>query len=150
MDRSLYPSNWDEIARQIKQGANWHCESCNRPCRLPKEDFLDFLMRLDWTVGEAIAAMLDSQGNPCASKETRFVLTTAHLNHRPEDCNPVNLMALCSVCHCRMDLAALPLKRQLKLERLGQGNLFDLAAYQPAGHGKEPTKIQIPIRDEVG
>lgn len=149
MDRRLYPKNWDEIARRIKQSANWQCENCDRPCLLPKEDFLDFLMRMNWTVGEVISAMLDQRGRVKASKEVRFVLTTAHLNHCPDDCRRENLKALCSVCHCRMDLLAIPLKRQLKLERLGQQNLFDLSSPLPAGHGKDLSWIQIPIRQEV-
>jgi hypothetical protein len=148
MIRSLYPKNWDEISRRIKQSANWHCQHCGSPCLLPGEDFLDFLIRLGWTVGEALQA-LDDNGRTNPDKVVRFVLTTAHLNHKPEDCRQANLLALCAPCHCRMDLKALPLKRQLKLERQGQLNLFDLAAPSPAGHGKDPDKIQIPLRGGV-
>jgi hypothetical protein len=31
------------------------------------------------------------------------VLTTAHLNHRPEDCGDANLRAWCPSCHSRYD-----------------------------------------------
>ncbi len=146
MQRSLYPKNWDEIARRIKQSANWHCQQCNKPCLLPKEDFLNFLIRCQFTVGEAIAAFLDGETlNP--NKDVRFVLTTAHLNHQPEDCRRSNLKALCAPCHCRMDLQAMALKRQLKLERDGQTNLFDLTPAAPAGHGNDRSRVQIPIRE---
>jgi hypothetical protein len=50
----------------------------------------------------------------------RFILTVAHLNHIPNDCRRENLKALCAPCHCRYDLRAMPLKRRLKQERLGQ------------------------------
>lgn len=53
-----------------------------------------------------------------------FTLTVAHLNHRPEDCRPDNLRALCSGCHLRYDGSQMALKRQLKAERNGQLNLF--------------------------
>ncbi len=145
MERSLYPKNWDQISRRIKQAANWHCEHCGKPCLLPNESVLDFLTRCGFTVGEAIAAFLDN-GKLNPNKETRFVLTTAHLNHKPEECHRENLKALCAPCHCRMDLKAIRLKRFLKAERNGQGNLFDLVPPTPAGHGNDPNRIQIPLR----
>ena len=42
MNRALYPSNWDEIALQIKQDVNWTCEHCDRPCRRPGESVEGF------------------------------------------------------------------------------------------------------------
>lgn len=35
----------------------------------------------------------------------RIVLTVAHLNHTPEDCDLSNLKALCQRCHNRYDAA---------------------------------------------
>lgn len=32
-----------------------------------------------------------------------MVLTTAHLNHRPEDCAPENLRGMCQGCHLWYD-----------------------------------------------
>jgi hypothetical protein len=31
------------------------------------------------------------------------VLTTAHLNHTPEDCRPANLRVMCQACHLAYD-----------------------------------------------
>lgn len=28
---NTYPPNWDDIATQIKDQANWHCEHCGHP-----------------------------------------------------------------------------------------------------------------------
>lgn len=36
-------------------------------------------------------------------KGPEIVLTVAHLNHKPEDCRPENLAALCQRCHNRHD-----------------------------------------------
>jgi hypothetical protein len=47
----------------------------------------------------------------------------AHLNHKPEDCRPENLKALCAPCHCQMDLKAMGTKQMLKRERQGQLSL---------------------------
>lgn len=34
---------------------------------------------------------------------SKVILTVAHLNHTPEDCNPENLRALCQRCHLNYD-----------------------------------------------
>lgn len=44
-----------------------------------------------------------------------------------------NLKALCSVCHCRMDLKAMPHKKMLKREREGQLNLFNYGQHSEIG-----------------
>jgi hypothetical protein len=31
MDLSLYPGNWHEIARRVKDEADWRCEQCGHP-----------------------------------------------------------------------------------------------------------------------
>lgn len=123
MNRALYPKNWDEIARAIKDEAGWNCEQCGRPCRRPGEDDGDLFDRLkssNWMSDLFEEVETEEFGVVPVPKFGRFTLTTAHLNHIPEDCRRENLKALCSVCHCRMDLAALPTKRRLKAERLGQ------------------------------
>jgi hypothetical protein len=127
MDRSLYPKDWDAIARSIKDAADWKCQQCDRPCRRPGEtrEQLEDRIRLSQTrwAGDLYELEDDDEfGAIEVPKLGRFTLTVAHLNHQPADCRPENLMALCSVCHCRMDIApsALATKRALKLERQGQ------------------------------
>lgn len=75
MDRKRYPKNWQAIARQIKDEADWKCEFCHKQCRRPGESF-------------------DTH---------KRTLTVAHLNHTPEDCRRENLKALCAPCHLRYD-----------------------------------------------
>jgi len=130
MNRALYPKNWDAIARSIKESANWTCKGCGRPCRRPGESVEDLVERLyntpKWR--DDLVDMVD--GGPLGAiaqfRTGRFVLTVAHLNHRPEDCRPENLRALCAPCHCRMDIkpSAMAAKRAIALERQGQLNLF--------------------------
>lgn len=137
MQRDRYPKDWDQIARRIKRSANWHCEACDRPCLLPGENWADFVIRMSWTVAEAIAH---------AAHPVQFVLTTAHPNHDPE--NPdAELKAWCASCHARYDLRQMGRKQMLKRERTGQLNLFDLTAPGPAGHGKDASRIQLPLRE---
>ena len=140
MQRHLYPKNWDGIAHTVKSAANWQCQGCGRRCRQVGESYFDFLMRLNPTLAVAIAM---------SEHPARYILTTAHLNHLPHDCRFDNLRALCSACHCRMDLKAIPLKQQLKRERAGQLHLFDLVPPDLAGHGKDGDRVQLPIREQI-
>lgn len=131
MNRALYPPNWDAIALQIKEAANWTCQQCGRPCRKPKVGWLEFVY---WLLEEGKTGWYDETSDYISCEESgewgyrerpqRFTLTVAHLNHEPSDCRPENLKALCSVCHCRYDLKAMPRKKRLKAERLGQLTLF--------------------------
>ena len=55
----------------------------------------------------------------------KVVLTVAHLNHQPENCNDANLKAMCQRCHNRYDA---PKRRQGIQERerakRASGDLF--------------------------
>lgn len=129
MNRKLYPANWDAIALSIKTEVNWTCENCGRPCRRPGESDADLDERIhaehrSWWDDLWETEDDDEFGAVEHMKPGRFTLTVAHLDHRPENCDRSNLRAWCSVCHCRYDLKAIPLKKQLKAEREGQLNLL--------------------------
>ena len=129
-DRSLYPANWEQIAHGVKQQANWHCEECGRPCRKPGESLRAMKERVNWNsvLEECWPSFeLEWQKKEVFAlyevfKPTRFVLTVAHLNHRPEDVRRENLKALCSVFHLAYDNtpSARFQKQQVKAERAGQ------------------------------
>jgi len=76
-DKSLYPKDWPQIAAAVKAEADYQCEKCGRQCRRPGETF-------------------DTH---------RRTATTAHCNHDPADCRPVNLWCACAPCHLRYDAA---------------------------------------------
>lgn len=108
MNRSLYPKNWDEMARSVKDSSQWRCQECDRPCRMPDESLMNFFPRLLRDKPDNSRALYktdDKLSNISEFKPGRFVLTVAHLNHDPSDNSPGNLRALCSVCHLRHDAA---------------------------------------------
>jgi 5-methylcytosine-specific restriction endonuclease McrA len=81
MIRSLYPKNWDEIAFDIKQSANWTCQKCSKKCLEPHQVFEEYKRdRRHWAI---------------------HTLTVHHIDHVPANCDRKNLIALCSVCHRR-------------------------------------------------
>lgn len=140
MDRSRYPDDWEAIALKVKEAANWICEECGKPCRRPGQDWADFVGELlnregpsGWyaQTGEAIANK-ETGEHRWAEKPQRFTLTVAHMDHLPENCDRGNLKALCAPCHCRYDLKAMPRKRQMKAERLGQMDLLTYVNPEPA------------------
>lgn len=77
MDRSLYPADWDEIAFEVKEEADWTCQKCGKRCYRPGEPALD----------------------------RRKVLTVHHKDHDPQNSGRANLEALCAPCHLREELA---------------------------------------------
>lgn len=86
----------------------------------------------DWR--EVRAAILARAGNRCEWEEcgaanysphpetgARVVLTIAHLDHQPENCDPSNLRAWCQLHHNRYDAAARAAGRHRRaLEAAGQ------------------------------
>lgn len=74
-NKALYPKDWDKIALDVKERANWKCQFCGKQCRKPGEPF---------------------------DTHTR-TLTVAHMDHRPMNIKPDNLKALCAPCHLRYD-----------------------------------------------
>lgn len=130
MNRDDYPEDWDAIALTIKEAANWHCQECGRPCLKPNQEWADFVLDLlnsgDDLYLQTFEEHYDNETGEWGTieKPGRFVLTVAHLNHRPMDCRPENLKALCSPCHLRHDGKQMATKKYLKRERLGQLSLF--------------------------
>ncbi len=117
MIRARYPEDWDIIALGVKDDADWCCEQCRRPCRRPNESVEDLFKRIlvwrpDFKPAEYHAA------------PRRWLLTVAHLDQRPENCEQENLKALCVVCHLRHDRKFRSKQRHLKREWFGQLRLI--------------------------
>lgn len=85
-NKALYPSDWNEISAGIKFGrAGGRCE-CVGEC------------------GVAHGGRCKNQhGEPAADNGKPVVLTTAHVDHDPTNCDPRNLRGWCAPCHCRFD-----------------------------------------------
>lgn len=110
-NRDRYPDNWSEISRQIREAANNTCEKCGtmnganirrgktaegtpvwRPASWP--------VNLDGMSSETGETVIGSCGDLVNYGDpVRVVLTVAHLDHQPENCDPENLRAWCQRCH---------------------------------------------------
>lgn len=73
-NKDRYPKNWKEIRDKIVKRAKNKCEFCKA-----------------------------KNYEPHPITKSKVVLTVAHLDHTPENCNPKNLRALCQKCHNSYD-----------------------------------------------
>lgn len=87
-NRSRYPDDWREISSRIRfVRAQGRCE-CEGECRR----------------GTHTGRCPNVHGQPAYGTGSKVVLTVAHLNHTPEDCDDDNLRAMCQGCHLHYDL----------------------------------------------
>ncbi|MDO5329029.1 MAG: HNH endonuclease signature motif containing protein [Coriobacteriia bacterium] len=73
-NRHRYPKNWKQIRADILERAGNKCEFCG------------------------------IENHSINSWGSKVVLTIAHLDHVPENCDPENLRALCQRCHNKYDV----------------------------------------------
>lgn len=111
-NKARYPKDWKEVREAILERADNRCEQC----RVANGDMIVRGIEKDAGTfqryegdGEVYAA-LDGRylgrckaSEYCGNKWTRIVLTIAHLDHMPENCEPSNLKALCQRCHLAYD-----------------------------------------------
>lgn len=90
-NRLRYPADWKQISDGIKfVRAGGRCE-CTGECGRPY-DHLGTDERC-----------VNRHGQPAYGTGSIVVLTTAHLDHTPENCDPANLKAMCQGCHLHYD-----------------------------------------------
>lgn len=85
-NKGKYPENWAEISlyiRTVKSAG--YCEFCGVPNHVTINK---------WTRKRVPEASPDS---------FKVVLTAAHMDHNPENCDIDNLKALCQRCHLNYD-----------------------------------------------
>jgi putative hemolysin len=111
-NRSRYPKDWPKISLSVRNGAGNKCEWCDVPngqlggrlpggtwCRAAGWDHPS-----DRPVEGGTFPCHLPDGDGCVMlRIVRIVLTVAHLDHQPENCEPENLKALCQRCHNRYD-----------------------------------------------
>lgn len=74
-NKNRYPPDWPEISRRIRyERAGNRCDWCGA-----------------------------RNGQPHPRTGSKVVLTVAHLDHTPENCDEDNLRALCQSCHLGYD-----------------------------------------------
>ncbi len=114
--RQRYPRDWPKVSRFIRfERAGGRCE-CTGQCG---------------TVHQA-SRCTARHDEPHPITGSKVVLTVAHLDHRPENCAPDNLLAMCQRCHLRYDAAehaynaaqTRQRKEREHAEDNGQGELF--------------------------
>lgn len=81
----LYPKDWPAISRSIRDRSGGQCE-CRGECGLHHDRRCD-----------------ERHCQPAQWARGRVVLTVAHLDHDPGNCDPANLRAMCQRCHNRYD-----------------------------------------------
>ena len=113
-NRGRYPADWKTISTERKDAAGWRCE-CVGECGR----------------GTHEGRCSNRHSAPAYGTGSTVVLTTAHLNHTPEDCRPENLRAMCQGCHLHYDREhhAQTRRRTRESER-GEMPLFDVEAAQ--------------------
>ena len=84
-EKSRYPKNWKDISLRIRERAENRCE-CVGECGLHP-----------W------GRCVEKQGRKAFFAKGKIILTTAHLDHQPENCSDDNLKAMCQRCHLRYD-----------------------------------------------
>lgn len=100
-NRQRYPSDWRDISLRIRfDRADGRCE-CEGECGSTKHVWWKRLHNLGL---EPTPRCPNEHGKPSQwNSSTIVVLTTAHLNHVPEDCGDDNLRAMCQSCHLNYD-----------------------------------------------
>ncbi|MFI2078603.1 hypothetical protein [Streptomyces triculaminicus] len=86
-NRRRYPANWPEISRHIRfERAAGRCECLGECGRMTHE-----------------GRCPNVHGGKAYGTGSHVILTTAHLDHTPENCDPANLRAMCNGCHLHYD-----------------------------------------------
>ena len=85
-NRARYPRDWPAIAARIRDRACGRCECVGECGRGTHEGRCPNL-----------------HGHPAYGSGSKVVLTTAHMDHVPENCGDDNLRSMCQGCHLHYD-----------------------------------------------
>lgn len=133
-NKARYPANWKLIREDILRRALWRCEwpgcgALHRDVGWWRDDGKFIHM------GRALRDAGAKAGDriACAGggeiKLLMIVLTIAHLDHQPENCDPENLRAWCQRHHLAYDAEHHKANAyRTRKERARTGDLFEAAA----------------------
>ena len=103
-NKHRYPADWRKVRGRILDRAGHRCEWCGVP------NYAIGGRLSDGSCLTALGVPKPGEWAPCGNGSTterlriiRIVLTIAHLDHQPENCDRENLRALCQQCHIRYD-----------------------------------------------
>ena len=96
-NKHLYPKNWKQIRQNILKRANNCCEFCG------VENYAEGYRDSEGNFVESYGMQQETDALD-GKRIFKIVLTVAHLDHNPQNCNPENLRALCQKCHLNYDI----------------------------------------------
>jgi hypothetical protein len=123
-EKARYPKDWRRISLEIRArdgqacACTGHCgQHPHERCGAPNGAMIERDPAEPWRwvaipLGELVGAL----------RGVRVILTVAHLDHAPENCDPANLLAMCQRCHLRYDSAHHAANAaRTRIERRGPG-----------------------------
>ena len=121
--RKRYPADWPEISRRIREErAGGRCE-CRGECGTEHLGEMLSDSWMTWPAREKRCAAVNYEEHPVTF--SRVVLTVAHLDHTPENCDDGNLLAMCQRCHLNLDRPRhIANARENRRRRRALGDLF--------------------------
>ena len=97
-NKKLYPKNWQEIRQRILERAENKCEFCGvENHAIGFRNYKGEFIKLNENPKN------NDEDDVLNQNIFRIVLTIAHLDHNPTNCDPSNLRALCQKCHNNYD-----------------------------------------------
>lgn len=119
-NRARYPADWPQISAAVRADAGDRCEWCrvrngsmiyrgshdDSGATVPAYRYADatvYECSFHAQSGEELIASCWDTFDARPGGPVRVVLTVAHLDHRPENCDRDNLVALCQACHNSYD-----------------------------------------------
>ena len=105
-NRDRYPKDWKAISKRIREDrAQGRCE-CTGECGLTHfmlEDGAQVDLPQSLSVWSGPFRCTATNGQPHPVTKSPVILTVAHKDHRPENCDEANIAAWCQRCHNRYD-----------------------------------------------
>ena len=89
-NKARYPKHWKAIVAQVRERSGGQCE-CLGECGLHRTN-------------PGPRRCCERNGHPAKWAKGKVVLTVAHLDHTPENCELENLRDMCQRCHLRYDV----------------------------------------------
>jgi hypothetical protein len=103
-NRKRYPKDWKDISHRIRfKRAKGRCE-CSGECNIDHGEENDsFGICVPGYTGYPDERCSAHHGKSHHVTGSQVLLTVAHLDHQPENCEDTNLKAMCQRCHNRLD-----------------------------------------------
>lgn len=138
IQKELYPHEWPEISRLVRDAADNRCERCHVENgsyvfrSIDGRHWYDSVQDcyFEWPTGELMPDWFEAD---MRDKGTKIVLTVAHVGpnkHDKSDCS--SLEALCQACHLAEDFADhVANGKRTRMSRKAGGSLFDTEETMP-------------------